>query len=58
MPEMNWRCDLDVQDDGTVHVWPYIDTQMHMLYGVNCACCPKIEMFPNGAILVVHNEAQ
>lgn len=46
-----WRVDVDVQPDGTLHVWPHEDQAHHDLYGIGCVCGPATER--QGTVLLV-----
>jgi hypothetical protein len=53
---MNWRYDLEVQPDHTVHVRPEADIIEHEIEpGTNCPCGPFLEEQPNGVALVIHH---
>ncbi len=47
---------IDLQKSKTYHVYPVAEELLHSLGGFSCQCDPKVERYPNGAALVIHND--
>jgi len=58
--DTRWRCSGEVQEDGTVHVWPNVDIKEHVLIGRLCWCDPEIIKVGDGscAVVVSHRRSQ
>jgi hypothetical protein len=51
-------CAPDQKRGQTWHVYPIHKANLHTLSGTYCQCDPKVESYPNGNSLVIHNTAE
>ena len=53
--EKKMREFLKYDEDNVWHVYPVNDLEPHDLKGFDCKCGVKIEIQPNGGVVVTHN---